>query len=63
MELVQKIVPAETRYSANGGYDIPAGKTITIESAPGGTEMLSEEVPAGKSWRVVINVSVVETDE
>ncbi len=64
MELTQKQIPAEIRYSAQQAFDVLAGKELTIESTPDGEEMLtgSKTVPAGKSWRVVISISVVETD-
>jgi len=37
-----------------------AGKRLKIETSPGGEEILDEEVPAGKSWKIRIAVSVEE---
>jgi len=44
-----------------GTFVIPAGKTLKIETTPQGEEILSETVPAGKTWTVSISVSVIES--
>jgi len=41
---------------------VAAGKSLTIETSPGGIEVLNEECPAGKAWTVYCFVQIVETD-
>lgn len=45
-----------------GGIAVEAGKTLTIESSPGGEDILSVEVPTGKRWIVYIKVDIQESD-
>ncbi len=40
----------------------PAGRSLTIETAPGGEELLNEVCPAGKGWVVRVSVEIIETD-
>ena len=40
---------------------IPAGKTLTIETSPNGEEILSVEVPAGKTWVMDISIKIAES--
>jgi len=54
--------PPSTVSGGHEEFDIVAGKTLRIETSPGGTEVLAVTVPAGKKWRVMIGVEVVETD-
>ena len=62
MDLVQNVTPAEVRYEAHGTFTIEPGKSLILETTPDGVEMINEEVPAGKVWRTIISVSVIETD-
>ena len=39
-----------------------AGKSLRIETTPGGSEILDEECPAGKAWTVSVNVIIKEVD-
>lgn len=59
--LTDKSVPAWAGYDGMGTFVIPAGKTLKIETTPHGEEILSETVPAGKTWTVSISVSVIES--
>ncbi len=43
-------------------FAVTAGQRLTIETSPGGTEVLDVEVPAGKAWAVSITVTITETD-
>jgi len=66
MELEEKLsvaaVSESILYSGSEVIVIAAGKTLTIETTPAGVEVLSVEVPAGKSWSVRVGISVVETN-
>lgn len=54
MELQQIIIPAtqgQIRYSGSGSFSAVSGKTLKIELTPGGPELLTIPVPAGKKWQ------------
>jgi len=53
---------ARLTYFGREDCDLPAGKVLTIETAPRGEELLSATVPKGKRWAVQITVSIAETD-
>jgi len=44
------------------GIPVPAGRSIKIETSPGGEEILDVECPVGKSWSVRVIVEIDETD-
>ena len=46
----------------NDTVTVAAGKSLKVETSPGGEELLDEEVPTGKSWDVTVSVYIVETD-
>ena len=46
--------------AGNDTFDVPAGKTLRIETSPSGENILEVEVPAGKTYRVIINVNIKE---
>jgi hypothetical protein len=50
-----KLAGAET-------FEVPAGKTLKIETSPRGEEYLNETVPEGKVWEVSIYVDIKEMD-
>ena len=60
--LVEQEVIAKTILVGSDEFSVAAGKSLTIETAPSGEEILNEEVPAGKSWQVTVSVQIVETD-
>ncbi len=41
---------------------VAAGQRLTVETSPGGAEVLDEIVPANKLWTVSLSVKIVETD-
>lgn len=43
-------------------FAVTAGQRVTIETSPGGSEVLDVEVPAGKAWTVSISVTIQEAD-
>jgi len=51
--------------SASGDVtiDVPAGKTLRIESSPGGEEVFSYETPAGKVINYFIRITAIESNE
>lgn len=61
MQLTVKQHP-HTQKTASDTFVVPAGKTLTVETSPGGEEILSAVVPAGKSWLVTVVIDVSETD-
>jgi hypothetical protein len=63
MILATHSLPASVKKTGeDGGLVILAGRRLTIETSPGGAEILDETVPAGKRWTVTISVSIDETD-
>jgi len=46
----------------DAGFDLSAGKNLKIETSPAGSELLNVTVPVGKTWTVVIDVRIIETD-
>jgi len=40
----------------------PAGRSLKVETSPAGSELLSEECPAGKAWTVRVHVEIIEVD-
>ena len=43
-------------------FAVSAGQSLKVETSPGGSEILSEECPRGKSWAAYVFVKIVETD-
>ena len=44
------------------GISIPPGKTLKIETTPGGEEVLAVMCPPGKMWSARIIVEITETN-
>jgi len=61
MELADKSQPAKNLLTGRQELVIPAGKTLKIETSPDGEDILSAEVPEGKSWSTIIIVEIAET--
>ena len=59
MELDTNVHPARTRLYGDAVYALTAEQELKIECP---TEILSEEVPAGKAWSVHITINIDETD-
>jgi hypothetical protein len=49
-------------YIGSGSYSLSDEQHLKMEVSLGGEEILDAVCPAGKSWRVSIEVHVVETD-
>ena len=64
LELVGELSeePARTIKSAAGSFQVTAGQSLKIESSPQGEEILDEMCPAGKTWMVRVELSVIEQD-
>ena len=62
IELESRIRTAAMRKYGTTEVACPAGRSLRIETAPGGEELLDEECPAGKAWMVRVTVEIVETD-
>jgi hypothetical protein len=60
--LEESAIPAQIRYLGGGTFSASAGQSLRIETSPSGEEVLSAEVPAGKSWAVTVQLNIVETD-
>ncbi len=56
------IVSSVQKTGSESGVDVPAGKSVKIETTPGGIEILNVVVPAGKRWEVSFGVDVREFD-
>ncbi|HDY88896.1 MAG TPA: hypothetical protein ENH82_12390 [bacterium] len=52
--------PATVTLYGDGVYTVAAGKTLKIETFPGGTEILNVEVPQGKKWNVHLTINIDE---
>jgi len=63
MDLVTTIRPSSTKLTGEeGGIVAAAGQVLTIETSPGGAEILQQTVPVGKQWTAHIAVSIDEVD-
>jgi len=62
IELTTEALPARTQKQGSDIFTLAAGKSLKIETSPGGSEYLDAEVPAGKSWQVTVSVHITETD-
>ena len=63
MELVTRDRPM-TRISGSGEIIVPAGQWLNIRYGPAQTpaDELLEQVPQGKQWKVIVTLSIEETD-
>ena len=59
--LAEESSPARITKQGCDTVTVPAGQRVTVETSPGGAELLDVEVPAGKTWVVTVNVHIVET--
>jgi len=63
MDLAETSSPARViKRGYQSGVSVVAGKSLRIETTPGGSEILDEECPAGKAWTVSVNVTIKEVD-
>ncbi len=63
MTLTETQTPAKTKKTGEEtNLVITAGQRLTIETSPGGAEILDDVVPAGKEWRATIGISIDEVD-
>lgn len=58
MELNEEVLPARNTKQGSTTVTVAAGKSLKIETTPGGEDILDVEVPAGETWTVSINVYV-----
>lgn len=58
--LVEEARPAKTVKSGADTFVVTAGQKVTVETTPGGAEILDAEVPAGKTWTVTVSVYILE---
>lgn len=54
--------PGSFKSGHEDNISITAGQRFTIETSPGGAEILDEECPVGKVWSVRVIVEITETD-
>ncbi|KKN22566.1 hypothetical protein LCGC14_0913690 [marine sediment metagenome] len=63
MNLTTRVLPALTKVTGEQNViTIAAGQRLTIETSPGGAEILDAIVPVGKVWTAAISVSIDEMD-
>lgn len=62
MNLNRNTVPSREMLYGEDDAVLTAGQRLTVETSPGGAEILDEEVPTGKVWTVKVSVSVDEAD-
>lgn len=53
--------PAMKVIDGDEDFTLTAGKSLKIESSPGGDEHFDMTVPAGKTWNVRVFVRIEET--
>ncbi len=41
---------------------VAAGKSFTVETSPGGLEILNETIPEGKVWEIRVDIHIIETN-
>ena len=63
LEVKQNLPAQKTMGLDTTAFDIGPGKTLKIETTPDGTELLNETVPAGKVWKLTLQVRVAEVNE
>jgi len=56
-------IPAKSNYSGSSSIEIGSGMRLKIETSPEGIDILDATVPQGKTWKVRIDVKVIEEDE
>ena len=60
---LKAIYPTGTIVKSGGGtFEVSSGKSIKIETSPGGVTYLNEVVPSGKKWTVNISIQVKVED-
>ncbi len=60
--LTSTIIAQVQKVGSEPKVNVPAGKSVKIETTPGGVEILNVVVPAGKRWEVSFGVDVREFD-
>jgi len=60
IQLIEQAYPV--RRTLRGGDSLQADANTVIKFKVGNVDILSEKVPAGKTWRLVVNVSIEETN-
>ncbi len=61
MDLTSNSTPAREHLYGEEAIVATAGMRVTIETSPGGADVLDVVVPAGKTWNVKFVVSIDET--
>jgi hypothetical protein len=60
--LATEALPARTTKTGSETFTVAAGKDVEVAYwAPGKVRALQATVPAGKTWRVTVNVYIQET--
>jgi len=62
IELTTESRAARTYIYGSTQFVLPVGKSIKIETAPDGEELLDAIPPEGKTWQINISVNINETD-
>lgn len=60
--LITKTVPQKVVIEGMGGFTATAGQSVKLETSPAGQDIIDEEVPAGKVWRVYLSITINEED-
>jgi hypothetical protein len=61
-EVTDQSFPAKTGYLIHDSVEIPAGKTLKMDTSPNGEEIVNSTVPSGKVWNVIVHFEITETD-
>ena len=62
MNLTDTSEPARVTKYGTDSVEVTAGNRLTIETSPGGTEVLDISVPEGKVWTARLTVEIIEVD-
>ena len=62
IEFTNTQVTAKLLKTGQDTFTVSAGKSLRVETSPDGVEYLNLECPEGKSWKVMVYVSIEETN-
>jgi hypothetical protein len=61
MKFVETIITAKKVLNGADSAELKEGESLIIEA--NGTSVVKEEVPKGKKWRVIFNITIEEIDK
>uniref|UniRef100_A0A6M3K7V9 Uncharacterized protein n=1 Tax=viral metagenome TaxID=1070528 RepID=A0A6M3K7V9_9ZZZZ len=62
MEFDEQVLLASTRKIGSTSFEVPAGKTLKVETSPNGDDILELTVPESKKFVVDLWIKIQEVD-